>query len=450
MNYIIFALTLVVISISIMILKSLRIPMSIRKAEEFIAQGDYSGASEIVKVVLNKKKDYPPARYIKARLLIQQSQYILAISELNSILTLPDFSKYISELEIHYHLAELYNLTKNYQKEIEEYKAILTFNPDDIKANHRLGHAFYQLKSYKNAREYLLKTVILDPGASDTFLPLGVSCFNVSDYQKAEQYLLKAFEMKKDSESQFYLGSIYKMKKDYENARVMLENAKNDRRFLTGSLYMLAEMAFEKEDYGVAVEYLEKGLSSLKEKDEESLAYRYLLAECYENENKIKEAVHHWSKIEVENPNYRSTKIKLEAYRAILENNNLMQFFQTSLEELQPYIRDMIAGLNFNIVSSERLSMNEYLYKTYNIKRINDPPMLVCFNKTTREIAEGQIIDFYKRINNEKCKGGIYITTSKFSLRAKSNASSKMIDLYDGEFVSKAMEKINARKKVQK
>jgi tetratricopeptide (TPR) repeat protein len=450
MNYIIFALTLVIISISIMILKSLRIPMSIRKAEERIAEGDYSGASEIVKVVLNKKKDYPPARYIKARLLIQQSQYILAISELNSILTLPDFSKYINELEIHYHLAEHYNITKNYQKEIEEYKAILSFNPDDIKANHRLGHAFYQLKSYKNARDYLLKTVVLDPGASDTFLPLGVSCFKVSDYQKAEQYLLRAFELKKDSESQFYLGSIYKMKKDYENARVMLENSRNDRRFLTGSLYMLAEMAFEKEDYGAAIEYLEKGLNSLKEKDEESLAYRYLLAECYENENKIKEAVHHWSKIEVENPNYRSTKIKLEAYRAILENNNLMQFFQTSLEELQPYIRDMIAGLNFNIVSADRLSMNEYLYKTYNIKRINDPPMLVCFNKTTREISEGQIIDFYKRINNEKCKGGIYITTSKFSLRAKSNASSKMIDLYDSDFVSKAMEKINARKKVQK
>lgn len=450
MNYIIFALTLVIISISIMILKSLRIPMSIRKAEDFIGQGDYSSASEIVKIVLNKKKDYPPARYIKARILINQSQYILAISELNSILALSDFSKYISELEIHYHLAELYNLTKNYQKEIEEYKAILSFNPDDIKGNHRLGHAFYQLKNYKNAREHLLKAVILDPASTDNYLPLGVSCYKVSDYQKAEQYLLKAFEFKKDNESQFYLGSIYKMKKDYENAGKMLENAKNDRRFLTGSLYMLAEMSFENEDFATAIEYLEKGLNSLKENDEESLAYRYLLAECYENENKIKEAVHHWSKIETENPNYRSTRIKLEAYRSILDNANLMQFFQTSLEELQPYIRDMIAGLNFNIVNAERLATNEYLYKTYNIKRINDPPMLVYFNKTTREISEGQIIDFYKRINNEKCKGGIYITTSKFSLRAKSSASSKMIELYEGDFVSRAMEKINARKKVLK
>ena len=259
-----------------------------------------------------------------------------------------------------------------------------------------------------------------------------------------------AFYTGKVLSSQFYLGSIYRMKKDYDNAIAMLENSKNDRRFLIGSLYMLAEMSFENEDYAGAIDYLEKGLNSLKENDDESLDYRYLLAECYENENKIKEAVHHWTKIEAENPNYRSTKIKLEAYRTILGNVNLMQFFQNSLEELQPYIRDIIAGLNFNIVNAERLSMNEYIYKTYNIKRINDPPMLVCFNKTTREISEGQIIDFYKRINNEKCKGGIYIATSKFSLRAKASASSKMIELYESDFVSKAMEKINARKKGQK
>ena len=219
-----------------------------------MASGDYSGAGEIVKIILNKKKDYPPARYVKARILIHQSQYILAISELNSILTLPDFNKYISELEVHYHLAELYNLTKNYPKEIEEYKAIISFNPDDIKGHHRLGHAFYQLKSYKNAREHLLKAIVLDPSLTDVFLPLGVSCFKISDFQKAEQYLIKAFDLKKDSESQFYLGSIYRMKKDYENAKIMLENSRNDRRFLTSSLYMLAEIAFEKGDYSDAID----------------------------------------------------------------------------------------------------------------------------------------------------------------------------------------------------
>jgi len=448
MNYIIFALTVLLIAIMLMILKSLRIPMSIRKAEELFAENDLNGANELVKFVLNKKRNYVPAMYLKARILMQRGQYLLAIHELNEMMALSDFKKHVNELEVHYHLAGLYNQTQNYVKEIDEYKAILEFNPDDIKANHRLGHAWYQQKNYKNARENFLKVAVLDPRIEDIFLPLGVSCFKTSDYQKAEVYLLKASELKKDlPEVQFYLGSIYKMKKDYENAYLMLDNAKKDKKFFVKSLFMLGEMSVDRDNFNEAIEYLEKGLTSLKDNDEESHAYRYLLAECYEHENKIKEAIHHWSKIESENPSFRSTGVKLEAYRAILENDNLTPFFQSSLEELQPYITDMIAGLNYNIVSSEKKSSNEYQYRVYNIKRINDPPVLVLFNRTTREISEGQIIEFQKVISAEKCKSGIYISTSKFSLRAKSSAASKMIDLYDSEYISKAVEKIRARKK---
>ena len=238
------------------------------------------------------------------------------------------------------------------------------------------------------------------------------------------------------------------MKKEYDNAAAMLDNAKNDKKFFIKSLYMLGEMSSDRDNYSEAIDYLEKGLTSLRDNDEESHEYRYLLAECYEHENKIKEAIHHWSKIESENPSFRSTGVKLEAYRAILENSNLTPFFQSSLEELQAYITDMISSLNYNIVSSEKKSSNEYQYRVYNIKRINDPPVLVYFNRTTREISEGQIIEFQKNIAAEKCKSGIYISTSKFSLRAKSSAASKMIDLYDSEYISKAVEKIKARKKI--
>ena len=55
MNYIIFALTVLLIAIMLMILKSLRIPMSIRKAEELFAENDLNGANELVIFVLNKK-----------------------------------------------------------------------------------------------------------------------------------------------------------------------------------------------------------------------------------------------------------------------------------------------------------------------------------------------------------------------------------------------------------
>jgi len=423
-------------------------PSKIRKAEELLTIGDLAKASDIIKAILDKKKDYAPARYLRAQILIKQKQYLMAISELNSILSIPEYSKHIKELDIHYQLAFLYGETKSWQKEVEEYKVILSFNSDDLKANHRLGHALYRQKDYKKVREYLTKAVLLDPNLQDCYLPLGISCFQISDYEKAEQYLLKSLSSAGDNvEAHFYLGLIFKMKKDYDNAIKMFELAQKDRHFFVKSLYNIGEIHYVNEDFDIVIEELEKGLNYLQKNDEESHAYRYLLAEAYEQENKIDEAIHHWEKLAAENPDFRSVKIKLDSYREILDNKHMMSLFQSSLEELQPLISEIITGLQYNIIAKEKQSPNEYQYRAYNIKRINDPPLLIFFNRTTREITEGQILDFYRKINEEKCKSGIYISTSKFSLKAKSTAATRLIELYGGDYVNKAIEKIQFRRR---
>ncbi|HOO72390.1 MAG TPA: tetratricopeptide repeat protein [Spirochaetota bacterium] len=430
------------------IVKTMQYPSKIRKAEELLTIGDLAKASDIIKAILDKKKDYAPARYLRAQILIKQKQYLMAISELNSILSIPEYSKHIKELDIHYQLAFLYGETKSWQKEVEEYKVILSFNSDDLKANHRLGHALYRQKDYKKVREYLTKAVLLDPNLQDCYLPLGISCFQISDYEKAEQYLLKSLSSAGDNvEAHFYLGLIFKMKKDYDNAIKMFELAQKDRHFFVKSLYNIGEIHYVNEDFDIVIEELEKGLNYLQKNDEESHAYRYLLAEAYEQENKIDEAIHHWEKLAAENPDFRSVKIKLDSYREILDNKHMMSLFQSSLEELQPLISEIITGLQYNIIAKEKQSPNEYQYRAYNIKRINDPPLLIFFNRTTREITEGQILDFYRKINEEKCKSGIYISTSKFSLKAKSTAATRLIELYGGDYVNKAIEKIQFRRR---
>jgi len=223
-----------------------------------------------------------PARYIRALILMKQGQYLLAVSEFNAILSIQNFSKYINEIDVHYHLARLYGDTKNFPKEIEEYRIILSFNPDDLVSNHRIGHALYQKKDYKKAREHLFKAITLDSTLTDAYLPLGISCFNTAEYEKSEEYLLQSLKIAGDhSEAQFHLGLIYQMKKDFKNALYMLENSKKDRKYFLCSLYKTGEIYFHLEEYDTAIDVLEQGLSNLKEKDEESLAYRYLLAECY-------------------------------------------------------------------------------------------------------------------------------------------------------------------------
>jgi len=450
-KYLIIIFVIVLFSVLIYVLKGFKLPYLIRKAEESLDNEEFSKASEIVKKILSKNPNYIPAKYLRTRLLINQGQFLLAISELNTLLSFTDLKKYVNELEIHNHLANLYSQTKNYQKEIEEYKIILTFNPDDVQANYRIGHALFKQNKYKEVKEYLSTAVKLDPSLVDCYLPLGVASFKLAEYEKAEQYLLKSMNSAQDAaEPQFYLGQINMMKKNEDVAVQMFQNARKSRKFKVKSLYFIGEIYFNEGDLEAAIDILEEGLKLTKDRTEESYEYRYLLAECYENLNKIKEAIHHWQKIASSNPSYRSIKLKLDSYLTIMEDANLLALFTSSLEELQPVIAEMISSLHYNIVSKEKISQNEYEYKAYNIKRLNDPPILILFNRTTKEINESDIVAFNKKLETEKYKHGIYITSSKFSIRAKSSTATKTIDLFDSDFILKIMDKLSSRKNVRR
>lgn len=432
----------------VLLLKNSHLPSRIKKAEEYLKQGDDKSAGEIVKAILEKKKDYVPAKFLRARMLQEQKQYLLSIAEFNSIMQIPEFDRSIDELKIHYHLADLYHETKQWKKEIEEYRIILGFNPDDINANYRIGLSLYKQKNYRDAKDTLLKAVSMDPSLFDCFLPLGISCYFTSDYDNSEKFLLRAIETPlKNQEAHYYLGLIFKGKKDYDNAILSFERAKTDSMLYRKSLMKIAEIYYDTANYDKAIEILEQGLNSLKAREEESLEYRYLLAECYELDNKVQEALHHWEMIEKEHPNYRSTQLKIDEYRALLENQYMKKFFTSSLEETQPLIAEVIARLNYNIISKSFISKNKVYYKVYHTKRINEPPILIFFNRSTSEISEGDIQQFIRIIAEEKCKEGIYLTTSRYGLKAKSVAAAKNIELYSKEYLIGTLEKIRGKQK---
>ncbi|MFW6364899.1 MAG: tetratricopeptide repeat protein [Spirochaetota bacterium] len=440
------AFVILIIVMLVFYFRTMHIPNRIKKAEELFRNGNEKAASDIIKTILRKKKEYVPARYLRARMLSRQKQYLMAISELNGILQTPDFSRYVDELKIHYQLADLYHETQQWKKEIEEFKKILTFNPEDINANHRLGLSFYKQKRYKDAKDHLMRAINSDPSLDDIYLPLGISCYYVSDYTNAEHYLLKAIERpQRSEEAHFYLGLILKGKKDFDNAILSFERAKIDTHLYMKSLMQIGEIFYETANYDDAIHTLEEGLSTLKPRDEESLQYRYLLAECYEMDNKIQEAVHHWEKIQSEEPNYRSTQMKLDEYKSLLDDVYMKQIFTSSLENLQPLLGEIIARLNYNIITKNYISKNQAYFKVFHTKRINEPPILILFNRSTREISEAEITQFSRLLNEEKCKAGIYITTSRFGLKATSAAASKSIELYGKEFLSKSIEKIKGK-----
>ncbi len=83
-------------ALALFLLRSMQLPAKLRKAEEFIEEEEYSKASAIIKRILDKKKDFAPARYLRAKLLMRQKQYLMAISELNSIQQISDINRHVN------------------------------------------------------------------------------------------------------------------------------------------------------------------------------------------------------------------------------------------------------------------------------------------------------------------------------------------------------------------
>ena len=427
----------------------IRLPARVRKAELLFEHDDVGEAFHIVEKVLQRRKGFIPAMYLKAKILKRQRQYILAIAEVNDILKNGDFGRFVSELDLHYLLADLYARQHLFHKELEEYRIIMKLSPNDVTANHAIGLHMYKQKKYRESRDMLIRALAGDSKLTDTFLPIGIASYNLSEYGKAEEFLLKAIDSQTapSAEAYYHLGMIYKMKKDTENAIRMFEFTKRDPEYALNGALRIGEIYFEREMYQQAIEVLEGNISWIRQREDASIAYRYLLAECYEMENMIKEAVHHWEKIQSERPNYKSTQMKLEDYKTIMGDDTLKGVFTSSLETLQPVIAEIIARLNFNIIQKKVLTPHLMTFKAYNIKRINDPPILIIFDRTTREVPESAISKFAEMMREEKCKSGIYIATTRFSVKAKTSAASEMIELYDKDFVAVTIQKIRNKQK---
>ena len=444
-NFLILAFVVSVI-IALVGWRANRLTVKMKKAEQAFEIEDFQTANAIVREILETHKDNVPAKYLKAKLLMRQTQYIQAIFELNSILAIENYKNHANELDIRTNLALLYHETKNYEKEVKEYKAVAAIDPDNVIANEKLGHAMFTKKNYQAALGYLLKVNELSKNHNCS-TAIGICYYMLNNFESAEDFLLHSLRENDDNdEARYYLGSINCMRRTYTEAVPFLELAKRHQKYFLKSTYLLGLIYYEKDNYEQAIATLESGLKSLKDRTDEAAEYRYLLANAYEIEGKIKEATYHWDKISNDTPEFKDVKDKLDSYRTIMSNPHLIELFSTTIEDNQPLIKEIIALLQYNVVSSTKISANEYQYKALNIKRPNEPPSLVTYFKTTKELNENYMNDFQRKITSNKCKSGIFITTGSFSPRVKLNIDSKKeINLIDADELSKLIERANLK-----
>ncbi len=264
-----------------------------------IALGNYEEALEqfdqvyIEKEILIIKENNKKALRGKGIAYYEMLQYEKAIEEFDQALEINELSDL--DMDILYYKANTLTMIGSYEKAIDAYTSLLTLHKKNAFAYSQralcyryIGDYDKSLKDYDKAiklepknydyyfgKYYLLKECFDDVGAAKILeeaqeLPV---ITNQDKYNLAKLYYLEGnydLALTKLSEgyanglveAYYYIGEIYRMKKDYAKAIYYYEIYINSMDVKLRNVYNQIAICYLKtEDYDQALEYLEKGLA---------------------------------------------------------------------------------------------------------------------------------------------------------------------------------------------
>jgi tetratricopeptide (TPR) repeat protein len=105
--------------------------------------------------------------------------------------------------------------TENAMKLLREY---LKLNPNKPEILSLLGKIYLQSKFTREAIAIYERLLQLNPRVAENNYNLGIGYFHLKDYERAEDLFKKAIEINDHSDSYLYLGAIYKLREDWDQA----------------------------------------------------------------------------------------------------------------------------------------------------------------------------------------------------------------------------------------
>ncbi len=415
--------------------RTMGLPAKLTEAEEFIKKGEPKKASEILKKVLEVEPGHPKARFLLAECYFQSNQHVLAIAEYKKILSNSDWKQFLKESEIHYKLADVYHIMKDWGKEVNEYKIIQNLDPNDPLANKKMGLVYFEQKDYKNAYKSLLKTLEYHAEDFECYFPFAVSAFEIGARAESQNYLEKILQSDPNSfEAHYYLGLINIHEEKLAKASEHLEKAAESPEYRDDAMINLGKLYSNNGNWQKAIEVLQRLPIS---DDRDILDAHYDLAHAHEKLGNIKSALEVWSSINEIGSNYRNVLEKIEQYHELSKSSSITWFFSLTPDRTNEFLKLMFSRMNLYVAKSDKIQDQYYRLIGFRNKRQLDLPIYIEVHKSTKMITEIAMHDFIKRMEEEKSSEGYFLSTTKISDRALKIIEGRQITLISDEDFSK-------------
>jgi tetratricopeptide (TPR) repeat protein len=422
-------------------------PRKIGSIERLIESGNVKSALRQVKVLLVRNERNIDAHWLLGECYRKENRPELALVEYKYIINAARFSHAASKRKVLERLGEMYLQLGQLDEAQKEFILLSKIEPDNYELSFKIARLFEERDYTDSALSHYLKVIGQNPSYAPAHFRLGVIYFKKNALSEAGQELLEAVKLDKENyAAYYYLGKIARMTGDKNRALSMFDKALHDGELRQRSYLEKATIFVAEKTYEDAIDHLLKA-AELGEKDTAVImAVRYVLAQCYESIDDLRNAVEQWEWLYERKPGYADVEAKLSLYGALRADDKLKDFLIAPGDKFSQYCEHIITllGLKVHQVISSNTDTRDYT--AYDADR---RPMrgvsglcLVRLIRSTDPVGYEEARGLYDAMRKMNASRSICVTASKFTKNAVEFSQIRPVDLIEKDELTKLLQKI--------
>ena len=441
----------VVISLAVVVAKSVLSPKKLETVPRLIKQGKTANAIKLTKQIISKEPKNFMAHYYLGKAYLKENRKEMAIVEYRTVDENALFGEGIDEVQFRTEYAALLMQCNQQNEALKNYLLLTKQAPNAADNFFQVGLIYENQGRYDLALGFMQKAAILDKKNAKAHAEIGFMCYRTKKYIEAKKEIDLAIKLNPENYTSFYyLGKILKDSKDLAGAIKAFEKAqraadvKQKAIIEHGSCYMLANR------YDNAIMDFQRAVDLDKENNvAETLYARYFLAACYEKMHKIDKAIEQWESINKKNKAFRDVPGKLIEYKALQANDFLKDYLTSSNDEFIEICKNATEkGLKLKILSCdarkwgcEITGINQGDESWMNVKK---QVVLIRFYRNPEPIDEPAI---HETLDTMKSMGSVksfIFSSSEFSVAAKRYSENRPVELVEKKKLEAVLSKAGA------
>ncbi len=429
------------------IVRNIFSPKKIITLKNYIKSGNYKGAINIAKDILNKNRNDVEAHYYLGEAYYNLQKFELALVEYKSAEKTGLYAN-ISEKALRERLAELYIKTQNTDEALKEYIFLIKQNPTEYSYYYMAGELFLQKNQSDHALKYFVYSVRLNKNHVPSLLNIGTILYENKNYGNAQKYLLHSIKVDQSNfKAYFYLGLIDASLNNYKEALKNFEKSIKDKDLKVRSLMERGKLFISMGNYEEAIIELERALKNCEQEDNIKMNIKYVLANCFELTRNVTEAIILWEEIYAVSPGFKDVSEKLSNYQELRMDDRMKDFMTATDTDFIDMSKGIAEHMGLNVLEVDILSKDSIelfcLEQDTKWRNVKKKPKIIHISRKTAPIDETIIRNLSEKMREKGVIRSVMMTSSSYSKMAVAYAQERPIELIDKNGLQEILKNAN-------